>query len=649
MAHGLDSPPLVVALAMLTGAIAQVVARHIAVPAIVLLVAASVVLGPDVTNVIRPASLGHGLSWVVGFAVAVILFEGGLNLDFRALRRQQTAIRRLVLLGAVITSIGGAAFAHWLLGWDYRRAFLFGTLVIVTGPTVITPILRRIHARPSVETILEAEGIFIDAVGATIAIVALEVLLAPKEARLGLAVFGVLRRVAVGGLVGLAAGALFALVLRFRGILPDGLVNVSALAVAIAVFHVSNSLVPESGILAVIVAGAVVGNTQSHELGDLREFKEQLTLLLVATIFVLLTADVRVAEVVRLGWRGALTVLALIVVIRPLDVLASTWGTKLDGRERLFLAWVAPRGIVAAAVATLFAERMDEAGVEGGSAMRALVFLVIVTTVVVQGMSAGVVASLLGVRMPRDAGYVILGADVVARAIGDALRVHGDEIVFIDSNADAARAAEEAGFKVVFGDGLDERALVKSRAETRRGCIGATPNESVNFLFSSRVSKFARHVATYVAIDPERPGVSAEMVDQLRGRVLFVDANSLRAWGQVLGRGQAKRERWRAESDDAEGTGTFDALSPMTMLPLACSRDGVARPVTRAYRARKDDVVELAIASSAEAEAKAWLEARGWTRLEPDSGQDLRAVPGLAIFVCCFAMTSAGITWATAA
>jgi NhaP-type Na+/H+ or K+/H+ antiporter len=616
MFHAFDDPALVAAVAMFVGVFAQVIARHVNVPGIVLLLFAGVLFGPDGANIIRPHALGHGLEGVVGIAVAVILFEGGLNLDLRVLRHQQKPIRRLVVGGALITSMGGALFAHLCLGWDWRRAFLFGTLVIVTGPTVITPLLRRIHARHSVETILEAEGIFIDAVGATVAVVALEVLLAPPSDRLGTAVLGVARRFAIGTACGIVGGAAFALLLRFRRALPDGLANVAALASAIAIFQISNAITPESGIAAVILAGMVVGHTRSHDLGDLRDFKEQLTTLLVATIFVLLTADVRLDDVRALGLGGVLTVLALMFVVRPANVYVSTFGTKLEVREKVFLAWLAPRGIVAAAVSSLFADRMNAAGIEGGAAMRALVFLVIATTVVLQGMSAGIVASLLGLRLPRDVGYVILGADEMARILGEALRRAGEEVVFIDTNADSARRAEELGFKVVFGDGLDERALVKARVETRRGCIGATPNESVNLLFARKVRERERNVSTYVAIDRRDSGVSEDMVKQNRSRVLFAGARELAAWRANAVRKRVRLEAWSVLEDAAGEARSFDDLREGAALPMTLRRGDVFAPIQRNYRAQKDDVIELAIAEDDAEETTAWLEAHGLRKLE---------------------------------
>ena len=227
-----DHPSLTFALAMATGVFAQGIARHIYLPGVVVLLAVGVLLGPDVADVIRPQLLGPALTSIVGFAVAVILFEGGLNLEIRVLRWQARAIRRLVLIGGLITAGGATLASRLLLGWDWRMCALFGTLVIVTGPTVITPLVRRIRLKQPVATILEAEGVFIDAIGATIAVVALQVSIAPSGEALGAAVLGIGARLGTGALVGTLGGLLLALLLRRPNIVPRGLENILALSMA---------------------------------------------------------------------------------------------------------------------------------------------------------------------------------------------------------------------------------------------------------------------------------------------------------------------------------------------------------------------------------------------------------------------------------
>ena len=284
----MDSASLTVALAMVAGVLAQSLAVHMRLPGIILLLIVGVVLGPDVANFVRPNVMGGGLSAFVGFAVAIILFEGGLQMNLKRLRHQAVPIRRLVSVGALITAAGGTLAARLAMGWSWSLSALFGTLVIVTGPTVITPLLRRFQIKHDTATILEAEGIFIDAVGATVAVVALEVSLVGTTASAAVGVLDVAWRIGIGAIVGAAGGGFLALLLRWRPVVPDGLENILALSVAIATFQISNGLVHESGITAAIVAGMVISNTQSHVFHEIAEFKEQLTSFAIATLFVLL-------------------------------------------------------------------------------------------------------------------------------------------------------------------------------------------------------------------------------------------------------------------------------------------------------------------------------------------------------------------------
>jgi NhaP-type Na+/H+ or K+/H+ antiporter len=268
----------------------------------VLLLGAGVLFGPDGLGVVRPELLGDLLPLLIGFAVAVILFEGGMNLDLKRLRRSATSIRRLNTVGALVTWAGGALAARWFMEWPWRLAILFGSLVIVTGPTVINPLLRRLRVKKRVATVLEAEGVLIDAIGAITAVVALEVAL--TGAGIGRGLEDVALRLAFGGLVGVAFGFLTSGLLRLHWLVPQGYENMLILSLVLVVFHVCDSLLGESGLVAVTLAGLVVGNVKVRALEERREFKEQLTTLLIGVLFVLLAADVRLAEIFGLAPRN---------------------------------------------------------------------------------------------------------------------------------------------------------------------------------------------------------------------------------------------------------------------------------------------------------------------------------------------------------
>lgn len=613
----LDRPEVVFALTMLVGVVAQVLARHAVLPGIVVLLGVGVLLGPDVANVIRPAALGDALFAIVGFAVAVILFEGGMRLQFGELRRQAKPIRRLVLWGAVITAVGGTLACKLAMGWSWRSSILFGTLVIVTGPTVISPLVRRIRLIPSLGTILEAEGVFIDAIGATIAVVALEIAIAPSGEALGVGVLDIALRLGTGALIGALGGGLLGVALRLPRVVPRGLENILALGTAVTVFELSNAFVAESGITAAIAAGLVVGNFRVQRMAELVDFKEQLTVLLISTLFVLLAADVRVADVVALGGGGIATVLALMLVVRPLTVLACTWGAGLSWRERLFVSWMGPRGIVAAAVASLFSVELARAGIEGGVELRALVFLVIAGTVTIQGLSAGPLAKLLGLSRETSTGSVILGANPLARHLAARLGATGQPVVVIDTNDPDCRLAEEAGLKVIYGNGLDRRTLVRARADAKAFAIGVTTNESVNLLFARAVLEDHPGPQALVGVDPRGTGVTPVMVANAEARLLFGRAEDLQGWISRWRRSlvEVVRKEYVPPGDPAA-----DALTSApegAVLALLVERKGAFVPVDETTRLRAGDIVELAIAADRREVANAWLNAGAWRTAPP--------------------------------
>jgi NhaP-type Na+/H+ or K+/H+ antiporter len=601
-----QDPALTVALALGAGMIAQTLARHLRIPGIVLLLAMGVLLGPDVLGFVRPGTLGPYLRTLVGFAVAVILFDGGMNLNLHHLRQQARSIQQISTLGALVTATGAALAAHWILGWDWVAAILFGSLVMVTGPTVITPLLRRIKVQPRVATVLEAEGVFVDAIGAIVAVVALEVAISPAGS-LPHGAWDAASRIGFGAILGILGGLGLSALLRREDLIPSGLESVFTLAAVVTLFQVSNAVMPESGIVTVVMAGLVVGNTDAHVVSELREFKEQLTVLLVGLLFVLLAADVRIAQVTSLGWAGLWTVLALMLVVRPLNVLAGTFGTDLTWRERAFIAWLAPRGIVAAAVSSLFAQTLTDEGMEGGPELRALVFLVIAVTVVVQGISGGFVAGWLGVRRPSNIGYAILGANGLGRAMAGALRDAGEEVILIDSNPDACHATEEEGFKVIHGSGIEERGQLQAELDARAGCLGLTTNEEVNLLFARRARKDFRTPRVWVALRSAHVGIDEETVLRLGGHVLFGRARRIPVWINRLERGAASVERWRRG-----GPGGGAARELEDALPLVVRRGKRVFPVDEEAAFKEGDELYVVVAAEARGQVHARLRAGGW-------------------------------------
>jgi NhaP-type Na+/H+ or K+/H+ antiporter len=523
------------------------------------------------------------------------------------------AIRRLISIGSLITMAGAALAARVLLGWDGRTSLLFGTLVIVTGPTVIGPLLRRIKLKKKLKTLLEAEGVLIDPVGAIVAVVALDVALQPSFSSLAMGLVGVVATLGSGILVGFAGGWLITLMLRPHRLIPEGLENTFALSMVLLLFHVSNFIAAEAGIAAVTVAGVVVGNTRHRSLRDLMEFKEQLTVLLIGMLFVILAADVRFAELQELGWAGVGVVLFLMLVVRPLNILACTWGTGFTGKEKAFLSWIAPRGIVAAAVASFFAVELDRNGLPGGSSLRAMVFLVIAITVTVQGLSGGFIAQLLGVRL-KTRGLAILGASPLARAVGRALRDGGEDVLFLDSNADQSHAAETEGFRVIFGNGLEESTMLRAGLDGLAGCLALTPNEEVNTLFVRRAREEFKIPRAWVALHSKEGHVTKEMVHDVGAAVLFGTQKDLTLWDSCVRRGFGRVERWQM-AEDTEKAEESPLLIPAELenavLPLVAQRGARVTPPDGSA-ARKGDTVAFLIFEPRRDEVEAWLTAGHW-------------------------------------
>jgi NhaP-type Na+/H+ or K+/H+ antiporter len=607
------NPALIVALALAVGVVAQTIARHLRVPGIVVLLAAGVALGPDVAGLLEPADLGVALDVLVGFSVAVILFDGGLNLNIKRMRSQAPAIQRLLTIGVVVTAGGAALAARLFLAWAWTPSLLFGTLVIVTGPTVVTPLLRRIRVRKNVETILETEGVLIDAVGAVVAVVALEMALGDSLASGAL---GGPARLMVGLVVGAVGGLVMAFFLRLPRAIPEGFETIFTLSLALAIYQVSNAVIPESGIMAAIVAGAMVGNAGARSFREIREFKEQLTVLLIGMLFVLLAANVRVADVLALGKPGLYVVLALMFVVRPLNVLACTVGTGLNWREKAFLSWVAPRGIVAAAVASLFAERLSHHGQDIGTQLRALVFLVIAATVVVQGATAGMMARLLKVQRPTGKGFAIFGAHQFARLLARMLMEHGHEAVLIDGNATLCQEAEKEGLKVVYGNALDESVLLRSQMDTRRAALGVSSNEALNLLFARAAREDAHVPAVYATGERSGPEISLAHFEEAGARLLFGNETDVELWSARVRRGLTAIETWR-RGDEAEETGPE---LPNEMLPVLLPLFTVDRKNrleiidTKTRWSRGATVMWLVQAEKGEG-ARTWLGEQGWEQV----------------------------------
>ena len=609
----MNNPALTLAFAMAFGMIAQVLARHLRIPGIVLLLGTGLLLGPDALGIVHPSSLGDALPFIVGFAVAVILFEGGMNLRINRIRREGKTIRQLITTGALVTALGGTVTAKIFLGWDWRISLLFGVIVIVTGPTVITPLLRRLKLRRSVSTVLEAEGVLLDAIGAVIAVVALEIALSPSGLSFLTGLFHIITRLIVGSAIGAAGGFLLAFLLRFRNLVPEGLENVFTLSLVFALFQGTNSISPESGIVAVTAAGLVVGNMKTHVQRELREFEEQMTVLLIGMLFILLAADVRLIEVTELGWGGIITVTILVCVLRPLNVYIGTMGSNLNLRQKALLSWIAPRGIVAAAVASLFALELEKHGIDG-SQLRAMVFSLIAVTVLISGLTGGIAAQFLGLKRPENVGWVILSANNLSRSLAKVLIESGEEVICIDQNPKACRRAEEEGIKVIYGNGLDEKTLLRAEIDTRLGAMGLSSNEEVNLLFGTKAKEIGKLSVILVGIKSMSEGITSEMVKEIGGRIPFGRQCDIEQWAGWIQRGITSINRYSLTSPASDNN--FQDGTEGIILPLVLHRKSKSQPIDDTTEIKAGDEVTMIVNNQREKEALEWLSSQGWILAE---------------------------------
>lgn len=442
------------------GIAAQWLAWRVKVPAILFLLLIGITLGPAF-DLLNPDELfGDLLFPIVSLAVGVILFEGSLTLRFREIQGVSSTIVRMVSLGAVISWGVAATAAHWFVGLGWPIAFLFGALVVVTGPTVIAPLLRIVRPSPRVSKILRWEAIIIDPIGALLAVLVYEFIVTQSQtgaAGLGGVVLPFLELVGLGIVLGVAGGWLLGQLLA-RHALPDYLINVTVLAAVLAVFTASNVLAEESGLLAVTVMGIWLANMRGVPLDDILHFKETLSILFISGLFILLAARIDPATLSQVGFGALLVLAAIVFVAQPLKVWLSAIGSGLNWREKTMIAWIGPRGIVAAAVSGLFALKLVEQGLEGAEVIVPLTFIIIVGTVVLASLTARPLARALDIALPEDHGVLIVGANRVTREIAKVLKKHGFRVVMADGNYSEIRQARMDGLETYYGNPVSEAA-----------------------------------------------------------------------------------------------------------------------------------------------------------------------------------------------
>ena len=436
---------------IILGILAQWFAWKLKIPAILPLLLIGLLVGPisaeflssNGTKWIEPIwngeeglFAGKNLYYFVSLSISIILFEGGLTLKFKEIKNVgPLVITKLITLGSLVTFFGAAVGAHFIFSLSWEMSFLFSSLIIVTGPTVITPILRNIPLRKDISAILKWEGILIDPIGALVAVLVFEFIsvgAGQEYTKTALVEFGKIV------LFGSTFGFTFAHALNFtinKKWIPHYLLNVVSLASVLGVFILSDTFAHESGLLAVVIMGMVLGNSQSSYLKDLLYFKESLSVLLISILFILLSANINFKDLMLIyNWETIILFAVVVFIIRPAAVLLSTYNSTLSLKEKIFISWVGPRGIVAAGIASLFGITLVNKGVKDSEFITPLVFMIVMGTVLLNATTARFIAKSLGVFLKKSNGILIIGASEVSQLIARYLKDNNRHVVLIDSN-----------------------------------------------------------------------------------------------------------------------------------------------------------------------------------------------------------------------
>lgn len=508
---------------IILGVSAQWISWRMKIPSIILLLVFGFIAGP-ITGFLNPDDLmGELLLPVVSISVAVILFEGGLTLRLGELKGVGKVVLTLVSAGALVTWLIGSLSAFYILGLNWKISILLGAILVVTGPTVVGPLLRQIRPVKKVETILKWEGIVIDPIGALLTVLVFEVIFVTELSEAGSLVFwGVFNTVVFGGITGLVmAGILVFLLQRF--LIPDFLQESVALMLVFAAFVVSNYFQPESGLFAATLMGLVLDNQKQVSIKHIVDFKENLRVLIISSLFILLAARLDISAFSKINFETFIFIGILIFIARPIAVYISTIKSDLSIKERLFISWLAPRGIVAAAMASVFALELERTGLEQTEFLVPITFIVIIATVTLYGLTSFPFAKWLKVAQSNPQGILFVGAQSWARDLAKALQSIGIKVLMVDTNRNNIMKARMDNINSYYGSVLSEHILDEIDLNGIGKLIALTPNDEANSLAALNFSEvFERGELYQLSPLTEKKGNESEFSPKhLRGRFLF--------------------------------------------------------------------------------------------------------------------------------
>ena len=556
--------PILLGLASIVvlGIAAQWLAWFIRIPSIFLLLLIGLAAGP-LTGWLHPQQLfGELLFPAVSLSVAVILFEGGLTLRTVVLRDIGRVLRNLVTLGVLVTWLITSVAAYFLLGLDRSMAVLIGAMLVVSGPTVVGPLLRHVRPIDRLRSTLQWEGILIDPIGVLLAVLVFEVILIGElRAATTLVITGMLKMVVVGSALGFVSAKMVVWLIQ-RGLIPDYLHNAVTLMVVVVSFTLANVLHHEAGLFTVTVMGIVMANQKAIIVRHIIEFKETLTVLLISGLFILLSARLNFSDLAQLGWVSLAFLAVLILIARPAAVALSTMGSDMPWQERAFLAWVAPRGIVAAAMASIFTLRLEAEGYAQADQLVPITFLVIIGCVAVYGLTAAPVARWLGVAQDNPQGVLFIGASPLSRALAEALQAEDIATCLADSNWSNITTARLSGFKTHYGNALTENALDNIDLDGIGRILALTSNDEANALAALHFAELFGRTEAYQLVPST---ADSETVSHLRGHFLFDENANYNALSIHLATGATIKTTGLSEQFDYD---TFQAYYQHCALSL---------------------------------------------------------------------------------
>jgi len=382
------------------GACARLFSSFTGFPSVVILLLSGLFIGRSGLGLVEPLDLGQGLETIVGLLVCLVLFEGGLNLKLPEGNIRNTVLK-ISLVRLFISLSAGIFIAHWLAGLSWQVAGIYSAIVLATGPTVVSPLVEQIKLASPLSEVLKAEGLLLEPIGAVLALLLLELTLGDLRG-INDVFIALMQRLGGGVLIGLGAGWLLSEILKkIKNKASFGIELQVTLGFIFLVYGICEYFLPESGLPASVAAGFIVGKREVIDKERLDNLIGELAQLAITVLFPLLAADVSWGELSPLGWGGVVCVFMLMVIIRPISIWIATMGRELDLKEKVFLAWLAPRGIVTAAVASLFSIRLEQAGILGAGRLQGLVFLTILMTVGIQGLTANSLANRLELRKKK--------------------------------------------------------------------------------------------------------------------------------------------------------------------------------------------------------------------------------------------------------